>query len=73
MTDGGNPDESPVLDSKGEDDPIAKRAYEIWEQEGRPEGRALDHWMQAERELMAAPDETLRLAEGEISSLGEVD
>ena len=26
---------------------IERRAYEIWEQEGRPEGRAFDHWRQA--------------------------
>ena len=35
--------------------------------------RALDHWMQAERELSADQDLTLTLAEGEFSSLGEVD
>jgi hypothetical protein len=27
------------------------RAYEIWEQEARPEGRHEEHWVQAEREL----------------------
>jgi hypothetical protein len=30
---------------------IARRAREIWEEEGRPEGRHLEHWQQAEREL----------------------
>ena len=30
---------------------IRERSYQIWEQEGRPEGRDLDHWLQAEREL----------------------
>jgi hypothetical protein len=30
---------------------IRRRAYELWEQEGRPEGRALDHWHQAEAEV----------------------
>ena len=29
-------------------------AYWIWEQEGRPEGRALDHWLQAELQLVVA-------------------
>ena len=24
------------------------RAYEIWESEGRPEGRALEHWLAAQ-------------------------
>jgi hypothetical protein len=26
-------------------------AYQIWEQEGRPEGRHLEHWQQAEKQL----------------------
>lgn len=30
---------------------IAARAYHIWEREGRPHGRDLDHWLAAEREL----------------------
>ena len=30
---------------------VERRAYEIWENEGRPAGRALDHWSMAEREL----------------------
>jgi Protein of unknown function (DUF2934) len=29
---------------------IRRRAYRIWEREGRPEGRALGHWVQAESE-----------------------
>ncbi|ASW10732.1 DUF2934 domain-containing protein [Rhizobium sp. 11515TR] len=27
-----------------------ERAYRIWEQEGRPEGRDLDHWQRAEEQ-----------------------
>ncbi|OWV99801.1 DUF2934 domain-containing protein [Rhizobium sp. R693] len=30
---------------------IRRRAYEIWESEGRPEGAALRHWQQACDEL----------------------
>ncbi|WP_448206624.1 DUF2934 domain-containing protein [Azospirillum sp. sgz302134] len=30
---------------------IRERAYEIWEREGRPEGRHAEHWDQACREL----------------------
>jgi hypothetical protein len=30
---------------------IAKRAYAIWESEGRPHGRDFDHWLAAEREV----------------------
>ena len=33
---------------------VRKRAYEIWEQEGRPESRDHDHWLKAEAELAAA-------------------
>jgi hypothetical protein len=32
---------------------IAERARKLWEGEGRPEGRALDHWLTAEREARA--------------------
>jgi hypothetical protein len=31
--------------------PIREHAYFLWEQEGRPEGRAEEHWHAAEREL----------------------
>ncbi|MFN7138156.1 MAG: DUF2934 domain-containing protein [Limisphaerales bacterium] len=30
---------------------ICKRAYEIWEREGKPEGKEQEHWFQAECEL----------------------
>ncbi|HEY5706253.1 MAG TPA: DUF2934 domain-containing protein [Terrimicrobiaceae bacterium] len=36
------------------DQEIAVCAYCIWEQEGKPEGRALDHWLQAEFQLTAS-------------------
>jgi hypothetical protein len=32
-------------------DAISRRAYELWESEGRPEGADLRHWLQAEQEL----------------------
>jgi Protein of unknown function (DUF2934) len=35
-------------------DQIAVCAYFIWEQEGKPIGRALDHWLQAELQLAAS-------------------
>ena len=37
-------------------DAIARRAYEIWEREGRPEGRAMEHWFRAVSELKAQND-----------------
>jgi len=30
---------------------IQKLAYQIWEKEGRPQGRAEEHWRQAEKQL----------------------
>jgi hypothetical protein len=30
---------------------IRKRAQQIWENEGKPEGKDAQHWAQAEREL----------------------
>jgi len=33
---------------------IRRRAYEIWEQDGRRDGRAQDHWRQAELEAEQA-------------------
>ena len=31
---------------------IEERAHALWEANGRPEGRALDDWLQAEREIV---------------------
>jgi hypothetical protein len=33
---------------------IALYAYYLWEKEGRPEGHALEHWVQAELKLRTA-------------------
>jgi hypothetical protein len=35
---------------------IRERAYQIWEREGRQDGRAEEHWSQAEQELAAGED-----------------
>ena len=32
---------------------IAHRAWEIWQREGCPEGRELEHWLKAEQELLS--------------------
>ncbi|HCL74320.1 DUF2934 domain-containing protein [Stutzerimonas nitrititolerans] len=34
-----------------EDDRIRERAYQIWEDEGRPEGQQAEHWARAREEL----------------------
>ena len=33
---------------------VAKRAWEIWQREGCPEGRSVEHWVLAEEELRSA-------------------
>ena len=33
----------------GKHELLELKAYYIWEQEGRPQGRALDNWLTAER------------------------
>ena len=30
---------------------VRERAYALWEADGRPDGRALEYWREAEREL----------------------
>ena len=42
--------ETSTFSSAGSD-AIARRAYELWENEGRPEGSDLWHWLQAESEV----------------------
>jgi hypothetical protein len=32
---------------------INERAHALWEAEGRPAGRSLEHWLKAEREVRA--------------------
>ena len=40
-----------------QEDAIRRRAYFLWEHEGRPEGRALDHWVYAAAEERPAQDD----------------
>lgn len=46
-----------------EEELIKRRAYAIWEQEGRPDGQHLRHWEQAFREMLgqngSAPNDNL--------------
>ena len=41
--------------SNDRDARIRERAYAIWEEQGRPDGRHEDHWRQAEAEQPADP------------------
>ncbi|HET6467164.1 MAG TPA: DUF2934 domain-containing protein [Geminicoccaceae bacterium] len=51
---------------------IRARAYGLWEAEGRPEGRALEHWLRAEAELAPRPVATQSIA-GEEDPLAGLD
>lgn len=48
-------------------DRIRERAFELWQREGSPDGRAEDHWQQAEREIDAED------AKGETDALVETE
>jgi len=48
---------------------VQKRAHEIWERSGRPEGQHLEHWLQAEMEYRAnAPAKRRQDAESQKSA-----
>jgi hypothetical protein len=40
------------MQGQDHEEQIKARAYQIWEEEGRPEGRDREHWDQATREIM---------------------
>jgi hypothetical protein len=52
---------------------IRERAYELWEHEGRPHGRHLDHWVQAERELGSESAGVARSSQGNAGLSGEAE
>ncbi len=37
-----------------DEEKIRARAYQLWEERGQREGGAMDHWLEAEREVMAS-------------------
>jgi hypothetical protein len=45
---------SPDKNSPSEED-IKARAYAMWEEEGRPEGKHLEHWTRAAQEFGGSP------------------
>jgi hypothetical protein len=58
------------------DQEIERRAYEIWERNGRPEGREQEHWQQAEQEIAGErggeePPLPEHYAPGEVGGPGE--
>ena len=48
---------------------IREAAYFKWESEGRPNGRALDHWLAAEREMLATIASSQAPAESNFADL----
>lgn len=36
---------------------IAARAYAIWQEQGQPDGRDFDHWVEAEAHFLACRDD----------------
>lgn len=51
-----------------QNDRIRARAHEIWQAEGRPQGREADHWAQAERELAGEAEAAPEPAEADKSA-----
>ena len=41
---------------------VRERAYAIWESEGRPEGKEVEHWLRAEAEVAAEEQEAAQEA-----------
>jgi hypothetical protein len=41
-----------VMDTATHETAIRQRAYAIWDEEGRPDGREWDHWERALREIV---------------------
>jgi hypothetical protein len=41
---------------------IRKRAYEIWDEQGRPQGQSLEHWRQAQVEVQTERAAEVRTA-----------
>jgi hypothetical protein len=46
---------STVTRTPEQEDQIRLRAYEIYEQRGRQDGHDIDDWLQAETEILTAP------------------
>ena len=39
------------INEQGSKDRIAQRAYEIWETKGRPDGKDMECWLEAENQV----------------------
>jgi len=54
--------------SKDRDQQIAARAYQLWEEEGRPHGAHERHWDQASREIDAAGEAKPKAAKAKTAA-----
>ena len=56
------------------DEQIRIRAYELWEQAGKPEGREEDFWHLAERDLQQHAEQGLpeRIVDSETTMVPEI-
>jgi hypothetical protein len=55
------------------EDRMRERAYQIWEEQGRPEGRDLEHWHEAARQLHEDIDaEVIQERDGTTSKAASV-
>jgi len=48
------PENKPTPPARPTHDEITRRAYEIFIERGQPHGRDMDHWLEAEAQLVAA-------------------
>ena len=51
------------MDTATHEAAIRQRAYAIWEEEGRPDGREWDHWERALREIVCADPPATQMIE----------
>jgi len=54
-------------------DEISKLAYELYEKSGRPEGRDLENWCEAERIVIARHAEKEKTGKGTDAAVGQKD
>ena len=59
--------------TQGDDDRIQRKAYEIWESEGRPHGRHDEHWSRAHAALKQEPSAATPSPDTPASSLHTQD
>ena len=53
------------------DEAIRERSYLIWESEGRPSGKELEHWIRARDELEGAKPTSARRSPRRAAASGE--